>query len=161
MGGEALVILPNRTGLWAQDGWHAHSQQGPAPSIMLGQIVALLAITGSRFLIMAVPCFFPPRDNRRWLRWAMWLESLGQRMVRLRAGACWWCARVAQRIAPAMGLRSKRAARCAFLTGLRNPRARVPPGVTAAAWIAGPGDRRWNRLVRVSKCPFFERKTDD
>lgn len=83
MGGEALFILPNRLGLWARMDGTPFALGRPYSS---GQIVTLLREHGFQIVETGGALFFPPRDASGWLRWAMALERLGQRMVRLRAG---------------------------------------------------------------------------
>ena len=129
MGGEALFILPNRSGMWARLDGTPFALGRPYSS---GQIATLLRDHGFQMLDNRSALFFPPRNTRRWLRWAMWLERIGQRMARFaRVVACWWCARGGLKAAPETGWRSRTDGPCAFLTGV------AQPAGTRPAWREG------------------------
>ena len=136
MGGEALFILPNRTGLWARLDGTPFAQGRPYSS---GQIVALLRDHGFQVLDNGGALFFPPRDNRRWLRWAMWLESLGQRMVRLRAGGVLVVRARRTEDSPGNGLTIKARRPLRILDGV------TQPAGTRPAWRDGGSPNRRSR----------------
>ena len=83
VGGEAIFILPNRSGLWARQDGTPFALGRPYSR---AQIDSLLSEHGFAVQGHAAALFFPPRDNPRWLRWAMTLERLGRRLTQGHAG---------------------------------------------------------------------------
>lgn len=82
-GGEAMFILPSRSGLWAR---HDVTPFALGRPYSLGQIQTLIAEHGFRPDSHCAALFFPPRQSRRWLRWAMTIERWGKRVSRYHAG---------------------------------------------------------------------------
>jgi len=83
VGGQALFILPNRSGMWAR---HDSTPFALGRPYSRSQIDAQLGDHGFSPLSHSAALFFPPRDNSRWLRWAMTLERLGRRLTQGHAG---------------------------------------------------------------------------
>ncbi|MCC5993386.1 MAG: methyltransferase domain-containing protein [Rhodobacteraceae bacterium] len=83
VGGEAMIILPNRSGLWARRDGTPFALGRP---YSLGQIETLLKDHGFAVEGHSAALFFPPRDSARWLHWAMAIERLGRRLSRYHAG---------------------------------------------------------------------------
>lgn len=128
IGGEALLILPNRSGLWARMDGTPFALGRPYSN---GQITTLLRDHGFQICDTGGALFFPPRDNRRWLRWAMRLEQLGQRMVRLRAGGVLVVRARRAEDTPSDGLAIKRRRPLRILDGV------AQPAGTRPAWRDG------------------------
>ena len=82
-GAKLLLIVPNRSGLWARRDGTPFASGRP---FSLGQIETLLDEHGFRAEGHSAALFFPPRNRASWLRWAMMLENLGQRLSRYHAG---------------------------------------------------------------------------
>lgn len=83
LGGQALFILPNRSGMWArQDGTPFALGRPYSRSQIDGQ----LADHGFSPMSHTAALFFPPRGSAQWLRWAMTLEHLGRRLTQGHAG---------------------------------------------------------------------------
>ncbi|MGY6705099.1 hypothetical protein [Roseinatronobacter sp.] len=82
-GAEAVFILPNRSGLWAR---HDGTPFALGRPYSLGQIEAQLQDHGFVLENHSAAMFFPPRDTARWLRWAMTMERVGQKLSRYHAG---------------------------------------------------------------------------
>lgn len=83
VGGQALFILPNRSGMWAR---HDGTPFALGRPYSRSQIDAQLADHGFAPMAHTAALFFPPRDTPRWLRWAMTLERLGRRLTQGHAG---------------------------------------------------------------------------
>ena len=83
VGGQALFILPNRSGLWARQDGTPFALGRPYSR---SQIDMQLNEHGFSPLAHTAALFFPPRDNPSWLRWAMTLERLGRRLTQGHAG---------------------------------------------------------------------------
>jgi SAM-dependent methyltransferase len=83
VGGQAMFILPNRSGLWARND---ATPFGLGRPYTLGQCEQLLGDHGFALEDHDAALFFPPRDTRRWLRWSMAIERTGRRVSRLHAG---------------------------------------------------------------------------
>jgi SAM-dependent methyltransferase len=83
VGAKAVVIVPNRSGLWARRDGTPFALGRP---YSLGQVATLLADHGFEVGAHSAALFFPPRDTGAWLRWAMMLEGLGQKLSRYHAG---------------------------------------------------------------------------
>ncbi|TVP74354.1 MAG: methyltransferase domain-containing protein [Rhodobacteraceae bacterium] len=82
-GGKVVLIVPNRSGLWARRDGTPFALGRP---YSLGQIEALLREHGFEVGEHSAALFFPPKDRRAWLNWAMMLENIGQRVSRYHAG---------------------------------------------------------------------------
>ncbi|MCC5958247.1 MAG: hypothetical protein JJU08_02780 [Rhodobacteraceae bacterium] len=82
-GAKAVFVLPNRSGLWARRDGTPFALGRP---YSLGQIETQLTDHGFALESHFAAMFFPPRDNARWLRWAMTLERVGQKLSRYHAG---------------------------------------------------------------------------
>lgn len=82
-GGEALFVLPNRSGLWARRDGTPFALGRP---YSLSQITDLLAAHGFEALDHVAALFFPPRATPFWLRSARVLERIGRRLSRYHAG---------------------------------------------------------------------------
>jgi SAM-dependent methyltransferase len=82
-GAEAIFILPNRSGMWARQEGTPFALGRPYTR---GQIDQLLGEHGFAVMGHRAALFFPPRDSQQWLRWAMTLERLGQRLTQGHAG---------------------------------------------------------------------------
>ncbi|NBB96830.1 MAG: methyltransferase domain-containing protein [Alphaproteobacteria bacterium] len=128
IGGEALFILPNRSGLWARMDSTPFALGRPYSS---GQIASLLRDHGFQICDNGGALYFPPRHSARWLRWAMWLERLGQRMVRLRAGGVLIVRARRAEDTPSNGLAIKDKRPLRILDGV------AQPAGTRPAWRAG------------------------
>ena len=83
VGARIVVIAPNRSGLWARKDGTPFALGQP---YSLGQIETLLSDHGFAVGTHSAALFFPPRDATGWLRWAMVLENIGQRLSRYHAG---------------------------------------------------------------------------
>ena len=83
IGGKAVLVLPNRSGLWARRDGTPFSLGRP---YSLGQAQTLCSEHGFQVDNHSAALFFPPRDRKSWLRWAMMLEGMGQRLSRRHAG---------------------------------------------------------------------------
>jgi len=128
MGGEALFILPNRSGMWARLDGTPFALGRPYSS---GQIATLLRDHGFQMLDNRSALFFPPRNTRRWLRWAMWLERIGQRMARLRGGGVLVVRARRAESSPGNGLAIKNRRPLRILDGV------AQPAGTRPAWREG------------------------
>ena len=82
-GGQALFVLPNRSGLWARREGTPFALGRP---YSLSQIEAELKAHGFAAQSHVAALFFPPRDTPFWLRSAQVLERLGRRLSRYHAG---------------------------------------------------------------------------
>lgn len=83
VGAKIVVIAPNRSGLWARKDGTPFALGQP---YSLGQIETLLSDHGFAVGAHSAALFFPPRNATGWLRWAMVLENMGQRLSRYHAG---------------------------------------------------------------------------
>lgn len=83
VGAKIVAILPNRSGLWARRDGTPFALGRP---YSLGQAEALLSDHGFQVGTHAAALFFPPRDTGAWLRWAMVMENVGQKLSRYHAG---------------------------------------------------------------------------
>ena len=83
VGGEALFILPNRSGMWARQDGTPFALGRPYSRT---QIEAQLSEHGFAPRKHSAALFFPPRDSTRWLRWAMAIEGMGKRVSQGAAG---------------------------------------------------------------------------
>ncbi len=83
VGARMMLIVPNRSGLWARRDGTPFALGRP---YSLRQIDSLLREHGFEVQETSSALFFPPRDRNSWLRWAMMLESMGQRLPRYHAG---------------------------------------------------------------------------
>lgn len=83
VGAEALFILPNRSGLWARQDGTPFALGRPYSR---SQIEAQLADHGFEPRTQSAALFFPPRDAKSWLRWAMAIEGMGKRLSKGHAG---------------------------------------------------------------------------
>ena len=83
IGARILLIVPNRAGLWARA---EHTPFALGRPYSLRQIEALLKEHGFRMDDAASALFFPPKDRKSWLSWAMMFENMGKRLPRTRAG---------------------------------------------------------------------------
>ena len=83
VGAKVVLILPNRSGLWARRDGTPFALGRP---YSLGQVETLLVEHGFAVESHSAALFFPPRDHASWLRWAMMLESMGQKLSRYHAG---------------------------------------------------------------------------
>ncbi len=83
VGAKAMLILPNRSGLWARREGTPFALGRP---YSLRQVETLCTDHGFRVEEHSAALFFPPRDSGRWLRWAKMLETLGQKLSRDAAG---------------------------------------------------------------------------
>jgi SAM-dependent methyltransferase len=83
VGGQALFILPNRSGMWAR---HDGTPFALGRPYSRNQIDAQLDDHGFAPVAHTAALFFPPRDTPRWLRWAMTMERLGRRLTQGHAG---------------------------------------------------------------------------
>ncbi|NYS23596.1 methyltransferase domain-containing protein [Rhodobacteraceae bacterium 2376] len=81
--GQALFVLPNRSGLWARREGTPFALGRP---YSLSQIEAQLRAHGFVPEDHQAALFFPPRDTPFWLRVAMPLERAGRRLSRYHAG---------------------------------------------------------------------------
>ena len=82
-GARAMLILPNRSGLWARRDGTPFALGRP---YSLGQVETLLKDHGFEVDNYSAALFFPPNNRKSWLRWAMVLEGMGQRLSRYHAG---------------------------------------------------------------------------
>lgn len=82
-GGQALFVLPNRSGLWSRREGTPFALGRP---YSLSQAETQLAGHGFVAEDHAAALFFPPRDTPFWLRLAMTLERGGRRLSRYHAG---------------------------------------------------------------------------
>ncbi|TDW38570.1 hypothetical protein LY39_01593 [Roseinatronobacter bogoriensis subsp. barguzinensis] len=83
IGAKIVMIVPNRSGLWARRDGTPFALGRP---YSLGQVEALLVEHGFEVENHSAALFFPPRNRASWLRWAMMMESLGQKLSRYHAG---------------------------------------------------------------------------
>jgi len=83
VGAKVLLIVPNRSGLWARRDGTPFALGRP---YSLRQIETLLRDHGFEVARTSSALFFPPKDRKGWLNWAMVLENLGQRLSRYHAG---------------------------------------------------------------------------
>jgi SAM-dependent methyltransferase len=83
VGARVVLIVPNRSGLWARKDGTPFAMGQP---YSLRQIETLLRDHGFEVSNTSSALFFPPKDRKGWLNWAMMLETLGQRMSRYHAG---------------------------------------------------------------------------
>ena len=83
LGGKVMLIVPNRSGLWARRDGTPFALGRP---YSLGQVESLLREHGFEVGAHSAALFFPPNDRRRWLNWAMMLEGVGQKLSRYHAG---------------------------------------------------------------------------
>ena len=83
VGAKAVVIVPNRSGLWARRDGTPFALGQP---YSLGQVETLLREHGFEVGGHSAALFFPPRDRGGWLRWAMMLEGMGKKLSRYHAG---------------------------------------------------------------------------
>lgn len=83
IGARIVLIVPNRSGLWARRDDTPFALGRP---YSLRQIETLLSEHGFEVGTTSSALFFPPKDRKRWLNWAMMLENLGQRLSRYHAG---------------------------------------------------------------------------
>lgn len=81
--GRALIIVPNRSGLWSS---RDATPFGFGRPYSRGQIERLLEECGFVPTGHSAALFFPPSGRRFWLRWARGLERLGRRSVPERLG---------------------------------------------------------------------------
>lgn len=82
-GGKIVLIVPNRSGLWARREGTPFALGRP---YSLAQVEGLLQEHGFEVERHRAALFFPPNDRPNWLRWAMNLERFGQRLSRYHAG---------------------------------------------------------------------------
>lgn len=82
-GGRALVIVPNRAGLWARSD---QTPFGYGRPYSLGQLEAQLARHGFAAETHEVALFQPPSHRRFWLRAGPFCERMGQRLSNRYAG---------------------------------------------------------------------------
>ncbi len=83
VGAKVVLIVPNRSGLWARRDGTPFALGRP---YSLGQVQTLCEDHGFVVDSHSAALFFPPRDRKNWLRWAMVLEGMGQRLSRYHAG---------------------------------------------------------------------------
>lgn len=83
VGARLMLIVPNRSGLWAR---RESTPFGLGRPYSLRQIETLLREHGFSVDTTSSALFFPPKDRKSWLNWAMMLENLGQRLPRSPAG---------------------------------------------------------------------------
>lgn len=83
VGAKAMLILPNRSGLWARRDGTPFALGRP---YSLGQVETLFKDHGFEVDNHSAALFFPPRDRKTWLRWAMMLEGMGKKLSRYHAG---------------------------------------------------------------------------
>ncbi|MCC5955085.1 MAG: hypothetical protein JJU07_03205 [Natronohydrobacter sp.] len=83
VGARVMLIVPNRSGLWARKEGTPFALGRP---YSLRQIETLLREHGFAVNATSGALFFPPKDRKSWLNWAMMLENLGQRLPRYPAG---------------------------------------------------------------------------
>ncbi len=82
-GGQALFVLPNRSGMWARRDGTPFALGRP---YSLSQIEGLLSAHGFVAENHMAALFFPPRNTPFWLRTAMIVERAGRRLSRYYAG---------------------------------------------------------------------------
>lgn len=144
-GGQALFVLPNRSGMWARREGTPFALGRP---YSLSQITAQLASHGLRAGAHGAALFFPPRDTPFWLRTAMVLERAGRRLSRYHAGGVLLVQARLERPAPTrpgLGEAVRRPLR--VLDGMTQPggarpalrRAGPPDAPHAAPWGAHDG----------------------
>lgn len=83
VGGKLVLIVPNRSGLWARKDGTPFALGQP---YSLAQGESLLKEHGFMPDSHAAALFFPPKDRKSWLSWAMIVENMGQRLSRYHAG---------------------------------------------------------------------------
>ncbi len=83
IGAKVMLILPNRSGLWARRDGTPFALGRP---YSLGQVETLCKEHGFEVDDHSAALFFPPHDRTSWLRWAMVMEGLGQKLSRYHAG---------------------------------------------------------------------------
>lgn len=137
VGGEALFVLPNRSGLWARMDGTPFALGRPYST---GQIGSLLRDHGFQICDHRGALFFPPKGSPRWLRWAMSLERVGRRLMRFRAGGVLVVRARRVEDTPSGGLAIKDRRKLRILDGV------AQPAGTRPAWRVGQG-----RLKHVSK----------
>lgn len=128
VGARVMLIVPNRSGLWARKEGTPFALGRP---YSLRQIEALLREHGFALNATSSALFFPPKDRKSWLNWAMMLENLGQRLPRYPAGGVLLveATRVADAPGPSgLAVRDRKPLR------ILDP---VRPTVTRPAWRGG------------------------
>jgi SAM-dependent methyltransferase len=83
IGAKVVLIVPNRSGLWARRDGTPFALGRP---YLRRQVEALLLEHGFAVEHHSAALFFPPRDSAAWLRWAMMMENMGQKLSRYHAG---------------------------------------------------------------------------
>ncbi len=83
VGAKIILVVPNRSGLWARRDGTPFALGRP---YSLGQVETLLVEHGFEVGLHSAALFFPPRDKGAWLRWAMMLERMGRKLSKYHAG---------------------------------------------------------------------------
>lgn len=81
--GRALIVVPNRGGLWARSD---ATPFGFGRPYTRGQIERLLDESGFDVMGSEAALFFPPSPRRLWLGWARGIENIGRRWGMERLG---------------------------------------------------------------------------
>ena len=126
--GRALIIVPNRTGLWSS---RDATPFGFGRPYSRRQIEQLLQECGFVVTGHASALFFPPSGKRFWLRSARGLEQLGRRYAPARVGGVLIIEAIRRDTAPTRpGLRAEARRPLRVLEG-------VPQGGALPAWRKG------------------------
>ena len=128
--GRALIVVPNRNGLWARSD---RTPFGFGRPYSRGQIERLLGEAGFVSPAHASALFFPPSPKRFWLRSARAMEKAGRKWAPERLGGVLMVEAMSRDMVTPRGLKVAERRPLRVLEG-------IPVSGAQPAWRQGPGE---------------------